>query len=124
MPLRCRAADFIAEGSHVKRIAKRRRALFNKDPHCHWCGIEVVWYDKDGGTMPENGATIDHLRSRLNPERRRKADGEQTVLACSKCNQQRNRQEELALSPEELRARCSNHPAPDRFKKNTSEVSA
>ena len=53
-------------------------------------------------------ATLDHLRSRLDPTRYEKAgpNEERTVLSCYRCNVERGKQEELNLSIEELRQRA------------------
>lgn len=92
------------------RIKKRKIGLWTKDPHCHWCGQLTVIYDYESihhKPMPDNCATLDHLRSRLNPSRYEKAgpNEERTVLACFRCNTDRGIQEEQALTKEELRQR-------------------
>jgi hypothetical protein len=72
------------------------------DPHCHWCGCEVVYFTLQRGQVtPTNFATIDHLNSRLANPDGRPLVGEQ-VLSCNGCNQTRNREEETALPIEEL----------------------
>lgn len=70
------------------RGLKIRARLLRADPHCFWCGIEVV---PDQPKQPDF-ATVDHLYSRWHPERlARHADGRSVlhVLACAACNQER-----------------------------------
>jgi hypothetical protein len=70
---------------------KRRLELFEKDPHCHWCGREVVLVHqmRGGATLP-NQATLEHLFDRLNPLRFDiRYAGERYVLACYECNWRR-----------------------------------
>lgn len=94
----------------MSRLARRRRALFDADPHCRWCGCLTVWWDEPGAG-PDNAATIDHLRSRLNPRRGRAGGGPKTVLACRSCNQLRAADEDLALPLEERRRRSGRMPS-------------
>ena len=90
-------------------VRKRKLALFNKDPHCHWCGC-LTTIDHPAnikGHPPKNMATVDHLVSRYNLSRWEKppTNEERTVLACFECNQKRGIEETKQLSIEEIRAR-------------------
>lgn len=78
-----------------------------KDPHCYWCGKEVIYYElKHGERTPHNFATLDHLYSRYSPLRREVHFKEKTlVLACNACNHRRGIEETMALPVEERRAR-------------------
>lgn len=93
--------------------------LWQKDNCCHWCKeptVLVVAPPGQSGKMRhapmfDERATIDHLNSRLSGQRHEVSDWtELTVLSCSKCNQERNRQEELALPIEELHRRSGKSP--------------
>lgn len=53
------------------------------------------------GCPPDDMATIDHLRSRLHPDREKHTDEPTTVLACWKCNNQRGTAEVKGLSAAE-----------------------
>lgn len=77
----------------------RRKRLMDKDPHCYWCGIEVIYYPlKKHERMPENYATLDHLKSKYNGKRPDVHMKQKTlVLACSKCNLLRCKLETKAL---------------------------
>lgn len=95
-----------------KSLIKRRNRLWIENPACYWCGIETIMPPKNGkGKIPLNTATIDHLRSRYDPLRRTQPEpGEvRTVLACSKCNNERSRIETAAQSKEELIRRSKMH---------------
>ena len=99
-------------GDMTKGNNKRRFRLWQRDPHCFYCGAMTVLYNpKRGEIMSYNVATVEHLRSRNHPDRLEPNDGntERTVLACNKCNNERNRQEELVLGIEELQERSQRH---------------
>lgn len=84
----------------MNRKRKRRQILFDRDPHCHWCGVLTVWYSQPTKheEMPNNAATLDHLYSRFNPERITPIDNvERTVLACLECNRRRSVEEEAKI---------------------------
>jgi hypothetical protein len=65
-----------------------------------------------GGPVPDNFATIDHLRSRLSPHRTEPnlTNEERTVLACPPCNLDRAAQEEKAIPLHELWRRSGRAP--------------
>lgn len=90
-------------------IKKRRAKMMGTDPHCHWCGVNVVYYQlRPGETTPDNFATIDHLYSRYSSIRQTISDGKTKtlVLACNECNQKRSDEETAALGIEEIRRRA------------------
>lgn len=94
----------------TKNHPRRRLKLWQEQNGlCYWCRQPTV-ITKNGqkkGMYPLNMATIDHLRSRLHPDRREPARGQQRlVMACLACNQGRGHQEVAALPIEDLRARC------------------
>lgn len=72
------------------KISKIRRRLFRADPHCFWCG-RSVFLDVPHATPAL--ATVDHLYSRLHPQRAeyyRRQNGVLHVLACHECNHYRS----------------------------------
>lgn len=74
----------------AERLLRMRLRLFNADPHCFWCGIEVKIGKEFQGSPAF--ATVDHLYSRWHPQRKsRHVNGEGVlhVLACQGCNQER-----------------------------------
>ncbi len=97
--------------SRTVQRTRRRLNLWRANPHCHWCNTLTVLptgASVKGQTRPDNTATLDHVRSRLHEERvpgRPWPEGSNTVLACHKCNAQRNVEEQAGLPVEELRRR-------------------
>jgi hypothetical protein len=91
-----------------KELAKQRERYWKADPRCHYCGVETILkpahIKKMELTAEERDrlATIDHLRPRHHPDRLKlPKPGERLhVLACSKCNNERDRQELLAKPKE------------------------
>lgn len=72
---------------------------------CHWCGIECVLPKHCRGIkpLPKNMATLDHLYSRLNPERTSQ-NRKEVVLSCIKCNKGRAIQEtKVTFKAEQIR---------------------
>jgi len=82
--------------SEAKVLARRLR-MFKTDPNCFWCGKLTVLY---GEQSQLDLATIDHLYSRLHPERKKryKAGHDRSallhVLACYACNHKRGKVEQ------------------------------
>lgn len=98
------------------KTKRRRQILFEMDPHCYWCGVEV-FMPPDGsrrlkGKTCHRVATLDHLRSRWHPQRAEPNPmrEERTVLSCWKCNNDRNTEEQLALPKEERWRRSGCYP--------------
>lgn len=76
-----------ARETEEDRGLRIRARLFRADPHCFWCGVEVVM-DRSYQQQP-NFATVDHLYSRWHPERKARHSnnkGVLHVLACADCN--------------------------------------
>jgi hypothetical protein len=91
----------------VKSVKRRREQLMRYDPHCHWCGCEVVYFEPQRRQkVPDNFATIDHVYSRMAG---RPLQG-RWVLACSRCNQERGQAEQAALGLDELHRRSLRQP--------------
>lgn len=77
-----------------ERIPRMRERLYRADPHCFWCGRRV--YLNVAHASPEL-ATVDHLYSRLHPEREHNHRQQKAilhVLACFTCNGERSVQEQ------------------------------
>ena len=86
---------------------RRKEILFARHPFCYWCGKEVKIYSyKHHGKSPLDMATLDHLRTRYNPERQiLSPHKEQTVLACWECNHRRGEEDTKNIPIEELHRR-------------------
>jgi hypothetical protein len=81
-----------------KQLIKQRQRYYQADPHCHWCRAKLELPVYGNGVWPTapNHATIDHLNSRLSSARHLPQihpDESRRVLACYRCNQERNRAE-------------------------------
>lgn len=102
-------SDFLKMRKRLSSDKRRRANLLRKDPHCYWCGILVVYFNTNGGPVPDNFATIDHIQTRNTDYRKLSAilngrqftkDKTNTVLACARCNAKRNNEEQRALYKE------------------------
>lgn len=76
-----------------EKVLRIRQRLFRADPHCFWCGCLTRMGAINGPTQ----TTVDHLYSRLHPERaerHREQKGVLHVLACAACNNERGIREQ------------------------------
>lgn len=94
-----------------KAIAKQRLKFWLNDPRCFYCGVVTV-FERVKGCSPDNFATIDHLRPRHHPDRLEPAvSGEvRRVLACFRCNNDRDKRELAALPKEWFYENGGNKP--------------
>jgi 5-methylcytosine-specific restriction endonuclease McrA len=91
-----------------KRYKRRRDRLVKEYPFCYWCGKPVKLYPplKPHQKPPLDQATIDHLRTRYNPDRQIPSpDKEQTVLSCWECNHKRGSEDTQNTPIDELHRR-------------------
>lgn len=77
-----------------------RERLYAADPHCHWCRRLTRWVTSADGRLPDDAATLDHFRSRLDPLRGKIAGEPRHVLACRKCNHDRGEKDVERFRPE------------------------
>lgn len=95
-------------------LRRQREELFRQQAgRCYWCGSDLVlpqYPPPRHCSPPRNEATIDHLDSRLSPERGQHRQELRHVVACRDCNGKRNRQEQAALPREELWRRARSWP--------------
>jgi 5-methylcytosine-specific restriction endonuclease McrA len=83
-------------GCRGKQI--RRANLMKIDPHCWYCGMELVFVETDGGKLPDNYPTIEHLFSRYSGRIHTNHTNEvRRVLACKECNTSRQRWDDALL---------------------------
>jgi hypothetical protein len=83
---------------------KRKLNLWNKDPHCFYCGVETVIIDQPRiKGVPSNLATLDHKYSKFDYRRYLPTNGteERNVLACFRCNNKRAAFEDKLIPSEE-----------------------
>ena len=86
-------------------ISRHRERLWRRDNRCYWCGKPTRLISIVRGKRPDDMATIDHLFSRLDQDRKNVGcaaevqghDGQafkgRRVLACYACNHSRGRSE-------------------------------
>lgn len=91
---------------------RRQRALMWKlqGGRCFWCDRLTVLPPVGEGRrkfIPDNEATIDHLDSRLSPERGRHPGKYRRVMACLLCNNRR-REWNVRLLPQDQWRQCGN----------------
>lgn len=81
------------------KSAGSRDALFKRDPHCHWCGAVTITPSRCEQGNPRM-ATLDHIKSRLQCTTKQEyRSGNNKVLACLKCNAERDRKFWLEEKP-------------------------
>lgn len=73
-------------------VRKQKLYLLEKYKYCYWCGILVKDYNYKSlsSKPPHDEATIDHMFSR---RFRKKGERTKKVLACYKCNSERDKRE-------------------------------
>lgn len=80
--------------STVRKKRQRERLFCEQQGRCYWCGRPMVMpIHEPGKAHPPNAATIEHLFSKLHPDRG-KVRGQTHVLACWECNFKRGLLEE------------------------------
>lgn len=85
----------------------QRRQLWEMHPNCHWCQKPTILPPKYSdqfrqGQVKPNFATVEHLDSRLSHERGKHPGEFRRVIACWKCNNERNDREQRALPRQTL----------------------
>lgn len=67
---------------------RRRENLMKKNPYCNWCGKFLIYTKKNGGVLPNNYPTLDHLNDRF--LKKRPCEHFTIVLSCPPCNVNRS----------------------------------
>lgn len=89
----------------MERLRRHRKRLFTEQNGlCHWCGCVMQLFTNHVSNPPPDMCTLDHLDSRLSPERGQHGNEIRHVAACYKCNTERGHQEVKSLPIEILRA--------------------
>ena len=105
-----------------KRLAKQRKAMWRLNPRCYYCGVVTILrplHIPGQQLMPEiryRVATLDHVRARHHPDRTKPPEPGEVlhVLACWRCNNERD-QRELQMKPKEyLREQSGAIPLEER----------
>jgi hypothetical protein len=85
-----------------------RKRLWEKDPHCCWCGrLTQLITPKHGEPTPPDMATIEHLYSKLDEQRKSRG---MKLLACYECNHNRGNSQVETLAKEEQHKRSGRSP--------------
>lgn len=100
------------------KLKRMRVAFWKKDPKCYYCSqITILPTDfpdllelQAKGITPDNMATIEHLHTRYDKERFEKGGEDNCVLACYKCNHEKERERSSQLSKEEHQKRSNRFP--------------
>ena len=91
-----------------------REHLWRANPNCHYCDTPTVPPEQcpKSKTPPDNMATLDHVYTRFDEERKEGQNRYVVNLACNKCNKDLGREREKQVPIEELRARSSHKLTP------------
>ena len=96
-----------------KKKRKREKLFKEQSGKCHWCDqpMQLGPYP-EGGTLPHNMATFEHLDDRLSPARGTyyRDNTIRVVLACSACNHQRGKESHATLTMQEMWKRSGRAP--------------
>lgn len=92
-------------------MSKLSKLYTAQNKRCYWCNVQCMLPKKGKNTPhpPPNFATIDHLYSKLNPDRTPENRNE-VVMACYKCNHSRGRLDCVQNFKEEHRRRSGTIP--------------
>lgn len=85
--------------SKTKHHRKIRDRLYAADRHCFWCRRPTRQVKACDGRLPDDAATLDHFRSRLDPLRGKVPGEPRHVLACKTCNENRGYEDAARFSP-------------------------
>lgn len=86
-------------------LSRQRKRFLQEHPFCYYCGTRVVELQNGHrGPVPDNAATIEHLRPKMHPQRNEpnRFNLYRHVLACYRCNADKAREFLATRSLEEL----------------------
>jgi 5-methylcytosine-specific restriction endonuclease McrA len=87
--------------SKDKKAIRTRKKLWRKDKKCFYCGVITMEPPKNfdfKSDPPDNMATVDHVYSKKDIRRLLKNGKKELVLCCYKCNNDRMKRENCAMS--------------------------
>lgn len=101
--------------SSQERKRRFKRKMFEANPYCPICNVLMVLPAEHMHKQPMNLCTLDHVFSRLEPERQELGPLQQTgirkwQIMCFKCNLEKEKKESAKLSKEELWQRSGRSP--------------
>lgn len=87
----------------------QRKNLYAVSPYCCYCGILTILLDRypNNKGFDLNVATIEHIYSRLDPLRKKTYHlpiNKRLKIACLKCNQQKNKEDNLKFKSNPARS--------------------
>ena len=99
-------------------LKKIRISLWKEDPNCYYCHKSTVLPTdipdllelQAIGITPDYMATIEHLLTRYDAERFEDGGEDKCVLACYKCNHEKERERSKLVPKEELQKRSNRFP--------------
>lgn len=86
---------------------KGRHNRYRENKYCFWCGIEMTLEHTRGERQPDNLATIDHIYHKGHPFRKKFRN--LVVLACRRCNTDREFIFRTIYKGKETRAQYKSH---------------
>lgn len=100
------------------KLRKIRTSLWNESPRCYYCNkITTLPTDignldmmQNNGETPDYMATVEHLYTRYDAERFEEGGDEKCVLACYKCNHEKEIERTKLVPKEELHKRSKRYP--------------
>lgn len=107
------------KGKQSYSVLKRMRiSLWKENPSCYYCHrLTVLPTDIPNllelqtiGITPDYMATIEHLLTRYDPKRFEVGGQDKCVLACYKCNHEKEREASKLVPKEELQKRSNRFP--------------
>lgn len=88
-------------GHHRIKLIRHKNILtrlFNRyEGKCQYCGCQTTWVRGKNTQCFDNSATIEHIYSRQDIRHLLFKHTEKLTLACFKCNQQKNKEEQLTM---------------------------
>ncbi len=88
----------------------RLKNLWQKNPHCFWCGCEVIIFENDGSrSKGPSAATLSRLISKNDPQYSFGIKN-YLILSCRKCSDTLSSEEERNLPKEILWKRSKRYP--------------
>jgi hypothetical protein len=89
-----------------RNAEKRFRLFWAQEGRCFWCGEVMTFIYSSGGYIGPEAATLEHLDSRLSPDRGQHPNQRRIVASHMRCNFEYNREDEASVGIAELQRRA------------------
>ena len=111
------------------KLRKIRVRLWEENPKCYYCErITTLPTDildlkmlQNIGETPDYMATVEHLHTKYDPERFEEGGDEKCVLACYKCNHDKEAERTKMVPKEELHKRSNRYPLSKFISENSKK---